>query len=160
MPKNRHQNWDDSVESPRRHRKTNDPVAAAWAGALAAFVLGKILKIALLFLRFFLRARLRSADAAGLVSFVLRCLLKRPRASSSPTRVRSSPALRALRFSGALAAAWSKALTFTAVAPRGSVLSSLRPACRPGSRDRYSGRRLYIPGVVPWARCNWGRAPD
>ncbi len=28
----------------RRHRKINEPVAAAWAGALAAFVLGKILE--------------------------------------------------------------------------------------------------------------------
>jgi nickel superoxide dismutase len=44
------------------------PVAAASAGALAAFVLGKILAIALLLLRFFLRARsrLRSAFAPGL----------------------------------------------------------------------------------------------
>ncbi len=38
---------DDSVTGLRRHRKIDDPVAAAWAGALAAFVLGKILEIAL-----------------------------------------------------------------------------------------------------------------
>ncbi len=43
------------------------PAAAAPAGALAAYVLEKILEIALLFLRFFLRARsrLHSAVAAG-----------------------------------------------------------------------------------------------
>ena len=53
---------------PRIRERTTRSVAAAWAGALAAFVLGKILEIALLFLRFFLRARSRShsADASGL----------------------------------------------------------------------------------------------
>ncbi len=78
-----HAAQDQSDNRLRRHRKINDPVAGAWAGALAAFVLGKILEIALLFLRFFLRARsrLRSADAPGLVSFILRCLLK-----ASPVR--------------------------------------------------------------------------
>jgi hypothetical protein len=44
------------------------PVAAATTGTLAAFVLGKILAIALLLLRFFLwaRSRLRSALAPEL----------------------------------------------------------------------------------------------
>ncbi|MBN1656296.1 MAG: hypothetical protein JXA30_21180 [Deltaproteobacteria bacterium] len=58
-------------------RKTNDPVASAWAGELAAFILGKILEIALLFPRFFLRVRSRShpADAPRLASFILRRVL-------------------------------------------------------------------------------------
>jgi len=61
----------------KRHRKKNDPVAAVRTGALAAFVLAKILDIALLLPRFSLRARsrLRSVGAPGLVSFVLRRLL-------------------------------------------------------------------------------------
>ncbi len=60
----------------RRHRKINDPVAAAWAGALAAFVLGKILEIARLLLRVYPRARsrLHSVGAPGLVT-ILQCLL-------------------------------------------------------------------------------------
>jgi hypothetical protein len=40
--------------------KNRFAISAAWTGALAAFVLEKILEIALLFLRFFLRARSRS----------------------------------------------------------------------------------------------------
>ena len=62
----------------RRHRKINDPVTAAWAGTLAAFVLGKILEIVPLSPHFFLRARsrLHSADAPGLVSSILRCRLR------------------------------------------------------------------------------------
>ena len=53
------------------------PVAAAPAGALAAFVLGKILAIALLLPRFFLRARSRSrsAFAPGLGNVISSSLL-------------------------------------------------------------------------------------
>jgi len=53
------------------------PVAAAPAGAIAAFVLGKILAIALLLLRFFLRARsrLRSAFAPELGKVIFTSVL-------------------------------------------------------------------------------------
>ena len=54
-------------------------VAAAWAGALAAYVLENILEIALLFLRIFLRARSRthSADAPGLDQVISARVLRR-----------------------------------------------------------------------------------
>ena len=62
----------------REHRKINDPVAGARPGAFAAFVLGKTLEIALLLLRFFLRAhsRFRSVGAPGLGLVILRCVLR------------------------------------------------------------------------------------
>ena len=87
-----------SVEIPPSDRDPKAPGTNKLAncglatGALAAFVLGKILEISLIFLRFFLRARSRSnsVGATGLGKFICaRCLraaqvsLAEPRAFSS-----------------------------------------------------------------------------
>ena len=56
----------------RARHETNRSAAGAWTGVLAAYVLEKILEIALLFLRVFLRARSRSPSVhtPGLDRFV------------------------------------------------------------------------------------------
>ena len=69
----------------RRHLvKINWPGAASPTGPLAAFVLGKILEIFRIFLRFFLRARSRSNSMGepGLGKFICARCLSEPRRSN------------------------------------------------------------------------------
>ncbi len=107
----------------------NDTVAAARTGALAAHVLGKILEIALLLLRFFLRAhsRLRSVGAPGLVSPILPCLL-------SPLGERCT-----IRFAGIGRAALALACSATAVGQGCSLDRSVLIAIRGGDASSAQG---------------------